>query len=130
VKLVKAGILYFALVFAAGFLLGVIRTIVVAPGTGARAAELAEIPIMLLVSFFAARAVVRRLAVPPAAISRLAVGLLALGLLLSAEISLTLPVREMTPSEYASSRDPVAGFAYAASLAVFALLPLLVSRRR
>jgi hypothetical protein len=44
---VKAGALYFAVVFAAGFALGAIRTRWVAPRAGTRMAELMEAPIML-----------------------------------------------------------------------------------
>jgi len=39
-QLLKAGILYFAAVFGAGFVLGLIRTLWVVPRLGARMAEL------------------------------------------------------------------------------------------
>ena len=45
----KAGVLYFALVFGAGFVLGTIRTLGVVPRVGARIAELMETPVMLVV---------------------------------------------------------------------------------
>ena len=51
----KAGVLYFALVFAAGFALGTMRTLWVMPRLGARTAELIEQPVMLGVSILAAR---------------------------------------------------------------------------
>jgi hypothetical protein len=130
VKVARAGAVYFAVVFAAGFALGVIRTLLVVPRVGARAAELGEIPVMLVVSYLAARWVIRRRKVSPAASARLTMGLLALCLLVAAELALTLPVRGQTLTEYLASRDPVSGVAYAASLGIFALLPLLVSRRR
>jgi hypothetical protein len=130
VKVARAGVVYFAVVFAAGFALGVIRTLLVVPRVGARAAELGEIPVMLVVSYLAARWVIRRRKVSPAASARLTMGLLALCLLVAAELALTLPVRGQTLTEYLASRDPVSGAAYAASLGIFALLPLLVSRRR
>jgi hypothetical protein len=130
VKVARAGVVYFAVVFAAGFALGVIRTLLVVPRVGARAAELGEIPVMLVVSYLAARWVIRRRKVSPAASARLTMGLLALCLLVAAELALTLPVRGQTLTGYLASRDPVSGAAYAASLGIFALLPLLVSRRR
>ena len=46
--------LYFALVFAAGFVLGTIRTLWAVPWLGVRTAELVELPIMLGVSIIAA----------------------------------------------------------------------------
>ena len=48
-QVLKASALYFAGVFAAGFVLGAIRTLWAVPALGARAAELIEAPIMLLV---------------------------------------------------------------------------------
>ncbi len=45
--ILKAGVLYFALVFGAAFVLGTIRTLWVAPRFGTRRAELMETPIML-----------------------------------------------------------------------------------
>ena len=52
---VKAGVLYFALVFGAGFVLGTIRTPWVVRRVGTRTAELMEMPIMLGVTIVAAR---------------------------------------------------------------------------
>ena len=43
-QIVKAAVLYFALVFGAGFVLGPIRILWVAPRLGARVAELLEAP--------------------------------------------------------------------------------------
>src|SRR5208337_4093029 len=60
-QLVKAGVLYFALVFGAGFVLGTIRTLWVVPRVGTRTAELMEMPIMLAVTIVAARWTVLRL---------------------------------------------------------------------
>ena len=46
-----AGLAYFAVVFAAGFVLGTLRVLVVAPHLGEIAAVVAELPIMLAVSW-------------------------------------------------------------------------------
>jgi hypothetical protein len=45
--IVKAGVLYFALVFGTGFLLGTVRTLWIVPLVGTRT-ELMETPIMLV----------------------------------------------------------------------------------
>jgi len=55
IQILKVGALYFAAVFAVGFVLGAIRTLWVEPELGTRVAELIEAPMMLLVVVFAAR---------------------------------------------------------------------------
>jgi hypothetical protein len=92
-------------------------------------AELLETPIMLVVTIFAARWIVRRLAVPFTAVSRLGMGFVALSLLLAAEFTLVLWLRGLSISEYLSSRDPVSGTVYYVMVGAFAIMPLLVDRR-
>lgn len=128
-KILKAGVLYFILVFGVGFVLGPIRILWVVPRFGARLAELMEAPIMLAVIIVAARWIVRRLAVPSTLSSRLAMGFIALALLLAAEFALVLRLRGLSIGEYFASRDPVAGAVYYMMLGVFAVMPLLIARR-
>lgn len=128
-QLLKAGALYFALVFGAGFVLGTIRVLWLVPRFGTRIAESMEMPIMLVVTFLAARWVVRRLALPPAPSKRLAVGFLALALMLVAEFTVVLRLQGLTIADYLAGRDPVSGSLYAIMLGVFALMPILVARR-
>lgn len=127
-QILKSGSIYFLLVFAAGFVLGTVRTLWVVPRTGVRTAELLETPLMLAVSFLAARWVVRRLAVPYRPSRRLSMGFTALGLMLLAESSLALWVRGLSFREYLATRDPVSGTVYYLLLVVFALMPMLVAR--
>jgi hypothetical protein len=54
----------------------------------------------------------------------------ALGLLLAAEFAVILALRGATITEYVASRDTVAGTVYLVLLGVFAVMPLLVARRR
>ena len=128
-QILKSAMLYFALVFGAGFVLGTIRVLMIVPRVGTRTAELMETPVMMLVSFFAARWVVRRFAVPPTATQRIAMGLLAFGLLLGAEFTFVLWLQGLTISEYLAGRDRVAGTAYLVALGGFAVMPLFVARR-
>ena len=124
-KILKAGALYFALVFGAGFVLGTIRTLWIVPSFGTRRAELMEAPIMFAITVLASRWVVRRLAIRASFPGRLVVGLIALGLLLLTEFTLVLWIRGLTIAEYLAGRDPVAGIVYVVLLAAFALMPLL-----
>ena len=128
-RIAKAGVVYFALVFGAGFVLGIIRTLWIAPHVGTRLAELIEMPVMLGVILVAARWTVHRLSVPAQLSLRLGMGLLALSLLLLAELSLVLGLRGLTLEAYLATRDPVAGTVYDLMLGVFALMPLLIGRR-
>lgn len=128
-QMLKAGVLYFALVFGTGFVLGPVRILWLVPRFGTRTAELMEMPVMLVVIVLAAQWIVRRFAVPPALSSRLGMGFIALALLLIAEFSLVLWLRGMTIAEYLANRDPVSGTVYYVTLGVFALMPRLVVRR-
>lgn len=128
-KVLRAGILYFALVFGAGFVLGSIRVFWVVPRVGVRMAELMEAPFMFAVIIVAARWIVRHLAVPPATPSRLGMGFIALGLLLAAEIILGYLLWGLSVTELITSRDPVSGSVYYALLGVFTVMPLLLARK-
>jgi len=128
-QILKAGVVYFALVFGAGFVLGPIRILWGVPRFGERMAELMETPIMFVIIILAARWIVRRLAVPSTPSSRLGMGCFALGLLLVAEFTLVLWLQGLSISDYLASRDPVSGTVYYAMLGVFAVMPLLVARR-
>jgi hypothetical protein len=126
-RILKAGFLYFGLVFGAGFVLGTIRTLFIVPRFGARTAELMETPVMLVVMIFSARWIVRGLVVPSKHFSRIGMGCLALALLLISEFSLVLWLRRISISEYFATRDPIAGTVYYIMLLVFALAPLFVA---
>ena len=128
-QILKAGLLYFAIVFGMGFLFGTVRTVWVVPRVGTRLAELIETPIMLLVTIVAARWTVLDLAVPSAPSTRIGMGGLALCLLLVAEFGLVLWLRGLSIREYLATRDPVSGTVYYVMLGAFALMPLLVANR-
>jgi hypothetical protein len=129
-QVLKAGALYFAVVFGAGFVLGPIRILWAVPRFGPRVAELMETPLMLAVIIVAARAIVRRLAIPPAPARRLGMGSVALALLLIAEVTLVFRLRGLSIAEYVAGRDPVSGTVYVGMLGVFAVMPLLVGQDR
>ena len=128
-QILKAGLLYFALVFGAGFVLGPIRILWAVPRFGMRTAELLETPIMFVIILVAARWVVRRFALPSGLTSRLGMGCVALGLLLVAEFTLVLWLRGLSFREYLATRDPVSATVYYLMLGVFAIVPSFVSRR-
>ena len=122
----RAGLVYFALVFGAGFALGSIRVPFLVPRIGVRYAEMLEMPFMFVAVLLSARYVVGRFRLPPSAMTRLRVGLVALALLLAAEWLLNTMFLGQSPAEYVASRDPVSGTAYLAMLGLFAVMPCLV----
>lgn len=128
-QVLEAGVLYFALVSAVGFVLGAVRTLWVVPRVGTRTAELMEMPIMLVVTIVAARWTVLRLSVPMMWSSRLGMGCMAVVLMLVAEFGFVLWVRGISIKDYLATRDPVSGTVYYAMLVVFAIMPLLVAKK-
>jgi hypothetical protein len=130
IQVLRVSALYFAGVFVAGFVLGAVRTLWVVPALGTRAAELIEAPIMLLVVTLAARAVVRRHTQLAQWWQWLTVGLVALALLLAVEFTVVLRLRDLSLSEYFASRDQLSGAVYVVLLCIFAVMPLVMFRRR
>ncbi len=125
------GIVYFALVFALGFLLGIVRTLFVqdAPRGGRILGVLIELPIMLSASWFLCRYVIRRFAVASTVVARSVMGGLALALLLLAELLVGALLFGRTPSEhFVLYRDTSYALGLAAQI-VFALMPLVQMRK-
>ena len=129
-RALRAALLYFAVVFAAGFFLGTIRSLLLVPRLGEARAILVEAPLMLAVSLVAARFVVRRLAVPARLADRLQMGLIAFVLLMLAEILLGMMLFATTPAAtLAAMVSPVRLPGFMVQL-LFAALPALLLVRR
>jgi uncharacterized protein YqgC (DUF456 family) len=125
----RASATYFALVFGAGFLLGLVRIPILVPRLGERTAELLEMPVMLAVIFFASRHVVRRFGLAASQRRAAVIGLLALAFLVGAELLLAVVLAGDSVADYIARKDPVSGTVYAASLLIFAVMPWLQARR-
>lgn len=125
--IIRAGISYFGIVFAAGVVLGIIRQLWAVPQFGTRMAELIEMPFMLVVIIVATHWIIQRFAIPAVASQRVGVGMLALGCLIAAELALA-GIGRMTVVDYIAGRDPVSGSAYLIMLVIYALMPLWVMR--
>jgi len=80
-----AGVAYFALVFAAGFVLGVLRVLVLSPRLGEAVAVAIELPVMLVLAWLVCGWLVRHLRVPAEWRFRAGMGGLAFALLMAAE---------------------------------------------
>jgi hypothetical protein len=130
---VLAGSLYFAVVFAAGFSLGMPRTLLLAPAVGELKAVLLELPVMLAIAWIACGWVLRKIEVPPDARQRVLVGATALVLLLAAEAALSIYLGKTLMEHFLSYTEPSALLGLAGQVA-YACFPLLrrspVSDRR
>ena len=127
-RVLRASLVYFALTFGAGFVLGPLRILFLVPRVGARTAELIEMPVMIGITWLAARWVTRTFSVPPERGPRLSMGVMTGTLLLLTEFTFVLPLRGLTLEEYLATRDPVSGGAYYAAVLLLMLMPLLVNR--
>lgn len=128
-RVLKSGLTYFALVFAAGFVLGAIRVPFLVPRLGERTAELIEMPVMFVVIVISARFVVRRHGASPSVAALVSTGLIALALLVAAELLLAVVLQGRPLAEYIAAKDPVSGSVYLAMLLLYAAMPLIVGRR-
>lgn len=127
--MLKAAAVYFGIVFGIGFLLGPLRVLVLEPRVGARAAELLEAPVMLLAILGAGHWVGRRWRHRLTPAASLRVGLVAAGLVLTADLAVGVGLRGMSVAEVFTGRDPVAGPVYYGLVALTAIAPWWFSRR-
>jgi hypothetical protein len=124
-KTIRAAVVYFAIVLGAGFVLGVFRVPLLVPRIGERWAELAEMPVMAGVIFFAAGYLLRRFPEICSPGRALVTGFLALVFSVAAELGLAALLQDRTLLEFIGSRDKISGSVYVALLLVFAVMPRL-----
>ena len=124
----KAGVIYFLLVFAVGWILGPIRELWAVPHFGRMVAMLSEAVIMLIAMIVAARWVIRRFDVPRTLPATISMGLIAIGLLFPAEIAGVVWVRGLSLREYLASFVLVGGVTSLLIFLAFGAIPTLVGR--
>ncbi len=125
ISLIRPSLLYFLVVFSAGFLLGSFRVLMLVDRLGERNAELVEMPLMAMVCALSAHYIIKRYATYLNVGGAAMVGMLALVLLLGVELAVVLEIRGFTLAEYLESRDAIAGSAYLVGLAWFAIAPMV-----
>lgn len=123
----RVGFVYFAVVFAAGFTFGVVREFLITPHVGPFAATAIEAPFMLAVCATAAAWLRRRYR---NFLQRdwLAVGGVALALLLAAEIAGAFALRGWSVVQWVQHFNTPQGALSLALFLAFALLPALLRR--
>ena len=129
-RTLKAGVIYFLLVFAVGWVLGPIRELWLVPHLGRTIGALLEAPLMVIAMILAAGWVLRRLDVPYVLNARIAVGLVALGILSVAELGGVRWVRRISIQEYLAGYATPSGLISLLLFLLFAAMPSLVERSR
>lgn len=128
-KGLRAALLYWALVFAVGFVFGAVRTLWLAPLVGALAAVAIELPLMLAASWLVARRLIRLLGITAPA-EALIMGFAALALLLGSEAALAWALARQGPGKWAAGLATPPGALGLAGQVLFALIPLAALGRR
>ena len=123
----KAGVTYFLLLFATGWVLGPIRELWAVPHFGRMAAMLSEAFIMLVAMIVAARWVIRRFHVSRTLPATISMGIVAIGLLLPAEIAGVAWVRGLSLREYLASFVTAPGVISLLMFLVFGAMPTLLT---
>jgi hypothetical protein len=125
-KPLAAGVRYFLIVFAIGFVLGTVRTLFLAPRLGDLAAIAIELPFMLAAAWWVCRRLVRHL--PAGLAPRAVMGGSAFVLLMITEFAMSIWLFGRSPATYAAGLVNAAGLLGLAGQVAFALMPLAVRR--
>lgn len=121
------GTAYFVTVFAAGFVLGVLRTLVLVPLLGELAAVLVELPLILTIAWLACTRILRRWPLSPR--SALGMGAIAFLLLMAAEAGLSTLLAGRSLAEHLALYSQLPHQLGLAGQLVFALFPWVQARR-
>jgi hypothetical protein len=124
----RAGVVYFSVVFSAAFILGVLRVSLVVPRIGALRAVALELPILLAISWIVCGWVLRRFAPAGEPGARAAIGLTAFVLLMLAEVTLAIATGGTLTSFLASLATPEGALGLSGQ-GIFALMPLLRGKK-
>jgi hypothetical protein len=124
----KAAIGYFAIVFAAGFALGVVRVLAVVPLLGELRAVQIELPLILVISWVTCRWIINRYAVPDKLVSRLTMGGVAFAIVMFAELGTSVLVMKHTVAEHFSVYQKAPGALGLLAQIGFALFPVIQRR--
>ncbi len=128
-RAVAAGIVYFALVLVAGFVLGTIRVLFIAPQLGAVLAVLIELPIMLAVSWMACKFALTYFGIGNAIQVRFTVAIVAFVLLIGAEFALASAIFGRSPASYLADYLTLHGALGLIGQIAFGIIPLIQTSR-
>lgn len=116
--LILAGAAYGTLGFAAGFLFGALRELVLIPGLGERTGHLAEFPMVTLAACAIGLWIGARTRAPA-----LGIGLIGVAVLIAFESTLALTFAGLSLADYLAYYDMTRGSLFPIGLALMALAP-------
>lgn len=122
---VFAGSLYFMVVYALGFALGALRMDMLVPRLGELGAVAVELPVILAASWSASAWFTGSFRVPRTSIARLAMGGLALALLLVTEVTVGMLLFTRSPAAQLAALGTPAGLLGLAGQLAFGLVPFV-----
>ncbi len=125
-RILLNGTAYVAAVFAAGFVLGVLRTLVLVPLLGELAAVLVELPLILTIAWLVCTRILRRWPLSPP--SALGMGAIAFLLLMGAEAGLSTLLAGRSLAEHLALYSQVAHQVGLGGQLAFALFPWIQAR--
>jgi len=121
----RAGLANSILVFAVGFALGFLRSLLLAPRVGVTLAVLMELPLILGASWWISRLCAARFQVSRALAARLTMGEVAFLVLMLCEVALSAVILARPVTEYAANLTTLAGAIGLAGQIAFAGFPLI-----
>jgi hypothetical protein len=127
VRIASAAIVYWAMVFALGFVLGTIRVTWIIPLVGLMPATVLELPLILAASWFAAGWLVQRFTIERPS-EALTIGALAFAILIAAECALAVTLMAQSPAQWLTGFAAPHALLGLAGQVVFALMPWLIVR--
>jgi hypothetical protein len=126
-RILLTGTAYVAAVFAAGLVLGVLRTLVLVPLLGEMTAVLVELPVILAVAWLVCTRILRRWPLSPAA--AVGMGAIAFLLLMGAEASLSTLLAGRSLAQHLALYAQLPHQVGLAGQLAFAVIPWIQARR-
>ena len=125
IRSLLAGVAYFAIAFAAGVAMGLVRIVWLMPAIGELTALALELPIILAFSWWLSSWLVRLIRVPAAAGNRLAMGWTAFALLMLAELIVSVQLAGSGVGEHFMDYLSAPGLLALLGQVAFAFIPVL-----
>ncbi len=126
VAVIRTGFIYFLIIFAFAFVLGIARGLLIAPRIGEAAAVVLEIPVLLVASWLVVRRLIRDRSIDLQQL--ISIGAIAFLLTIASEAGLAGMIRGQSLAQWAASLATPLGIAGLAGQLGFALMPAFCGR--